>query len=67
MKKALEQLATSIILCHNHPSGNLQPSQADTDITKKLAEAGKVLDIPVLDHIIIGENRYFSFADEGMM
>lgn len=67
MKKALEQLATSVILCHNHPSGSLSPSQADIDITKKLAEAGKVMDIPVLDHLIIGENNYFSFADEGMM
>lgn len=67
MKKALDQLASSVILCHNHPSGSITPSQADIDVTQKLVSAGKVLDIPVLDHLIIGENHYFSFADEGMM
>lgn len=67
MRKALESMATSIILCHNHPSGSKKPSGADVDITKKLAEAGKVMDIPVLDHIIVAENSYFSFADEGMI
>jgi DNA repair protein radc len=67
MKTALEKLACSIILCHNHPSGNLTPSQADKDITLKLKEAGKFLDIPVLDHIIIGNNSFFSFADEGLI
>jgi DNA repair protein RadC len=64
MEKALYQHASSIILCHNHPSGNKKPSQADISITKKLYDAGKILDIHVLDHIIIAENHYFSFADE---
>lgn len=67
MEKALYQHASSIILCHNHPSGNRRPSQPDISITKKLAEAGKILDIHVLDHVIIAENHYFSFADEGML
>ncbi len=67
MEKALYQHASSLILCHNHPSGNSQPSKADTDITRKLKEAGKILDIQVLDHVIVAENRYFSFADEGLM
>lgn len=67
MEKALYQRASSLILCHNHPSGNHQPSKADITITKKLSEAGKILDIQVLDHVIVAENRYFSFADEGMM
>lgn len=65
-KIALEQNATSIILVHNHPSGKLQPSDADIQITKKIKNAGKELDIPVLDHIIITERGYFSFADEGI-
>nr|WP_306305838.1 JAB domain-containing protein [Marinilabilia salmonicolor] len=56
-----------MILCHNHPSGNRKPSQPDISITKKLAEAGKILDIHVLDHVIIAENHYFSFADEGIL
>lgn len=64
-KIALENNATSIILCHNHPSGNIKPSDADIRLTKKLKGAGEMLDIPVLDHIILGEERYFSFADEG--
>ncbi|MFO8000836.1 MAG: DNA repair protein RadC [Marinilabilia sp.] len=67
MEKALYQHASSLILCHNHPSGNQQPSRADSDITRKLAEAGKILDIQVLDHVIVAENRYFSFADEGLI
>lgn len=66
-KAALEHTASSIILCHNHPSGNTQPSQADLDITKKLKSAGKTLDIAVLDHLIITDRGYFSFADEGKM
>ncbi len=66
-KKAIENLACSIIVAHNHPSGNLNPSQADIQLTKKLTEAGKILDIPVLDHLIIAEKNYYSFADEGMM
>ncbi|ASB49325.1 RadC family protein [Alkalitalea saponilacus] len=67
MKKALETRAASIILCHNHPSGNIQPSEADKNITAKLYDAGKILDIPVLDHVIVTDNGYFSFADEGRM
>ena len=66
-KKALLGQATSIILCHNHPSGTLRPSQADIDITKKLKAAGETLEIKVLDHLIISELGYYSFADEGMM
>ncbi len=67
LRKALENGANSIILCHNHPSGNLIPSEADKEITKKIKEAGKHMDIPVLDHIIIGNGSYFSFADEGLI
>lgn len=66
-KMALEHLASSLILSHNHPSGNTRPSQADIDLTKKMKEAGKLLDIQVLDHLIITETNYYSFADEGMM
>lgn len=66
-KKALEYLASSIILCHNHPSGNLKPSDEDIKLTRKIKEAGMNLDISVLDHLIICNNGYFSFADEGMM
>lgn len=65
-KAALEHLASAIILVHNHPSGNLTPSQADKDLTKKVKEAGRTLDIPVLDHLIFSDNGYFSFADEGI-
>ncbi len=64
-KTALEQGATSIILAHNHPSGKLMASDADKDITKKLKFAGDQLDIKVLDHVIITENGYWSFQDEG--
>jgi DNA repair protein RadC len=67
LKMALDKLASSIILCHNHPSGNLMPSEADKDITKKIKEAGKHMDIPVLDHLIIANDVYFSFADEGLI
>ncbi|MEM1001353.1 MAG: DNA repair protein RadC [Bacteroidota bacterium] len=67
MKHALETRATSVILCHNHPSGTLRPSQADKDITKKLKDAGSILDIKVLDHLIITQKTYFSFADEGIL
>ena len=66
-KSALEELACSIILIHNHPSGNLTPSQADIMLTKKMKEAGKLLEIPVLDHLIFTDNGYFSFADENML
>ncbi|MFK8039049.1 MAG: DNA repair protein RadC [Crocinitomicaceae bacterium] len=66
-KKALEELASAIILCHNHPSGNLKPSKADIQLTKKLKEFGAMIDLPVLDHIIFTDNDYFSFADEGIL
>jgi DNA repair protein RadC len=67
MQTALKSCATSLILSHCHPSGNLAPSEADKDLTKKIREAGKVLDISVLDHLIITSEFYFSFADEGLM
>jgi DNA repair protein RadC len=67
MKTALDKLATSMILCHNHPSGNLIPSDADHQITRKLKDAGKIIDIQVLDHLIITQKKYFSFADEGVL
>ncbi len=66
-RKALSSLACGIILCHNHPSGSLHPSQADLDITQKLKKAGQNLEINVLDHLIISEMGYFSFADEGKL
>lgn len=64
---ALKSVASSIILAHNHPSGNLKPSPEDLRITKKLVEAGKVLEIQVLDHLIITDIGYYSFADEGLL
>jgi DNA repair protein RadC len=66
-KTAFEQNAVNIILCHNHPSGILQASDADKQITGKLKEAGKILDINVLDHLIITSSGYISFADDGIM
>jgi DNA repair protein RadC len=67
-KLALDlQTATQIIVAHNHPSGNLQPSQADILITRKLVEAGKLLDIRLIDHLIIAGNTFYSFADEGKL
>jgi DNA repair protein RadC len=66
-KVALEELASGIILAHNHPSGNLSASQADMDLTRKLKDAGKLLEIQVLDHLIVGGLKYFSFADEGLL
>lgn len=66
-KTALEQNAVGLILCHNHPSGKLMPSEADKQITQKVKEAGKNLDISVLDHIIVVEHGYYSFADEGIL
>ena len=67
MQTALKSNACSIILAHNHPSGNLVPSEADKELTKKIREAGKFLDIPVLDHLILTPETYFSFADEGLI
>lgn len=65
-KLALENGATGLILCHNHPSGNSQPSEADKEITMKLKLAGDSLDVKVLDHLIITETKYYSFVDEGI-
>ena len=66
MKAAIEKLASGIIVCHNHPSGNLKPSKSDIEITKKLREAGNIMDIKVLDHVIVTDEKYFSFGDEGI-
>ena len=66
-KRALEVKATSIVLCHNHPSGNLRPSRQDEALTDKLKEAGKLLDIQVVDHLIVSDEGYYSFADEGLI
>jgi len=65
-KLALENSATGLILCHNHPSGNLKPSDADKKITRKICDAGDNLDVKVLDHLIITESKYYSFVDEGI-
>jgi DNA repair protein RadC len=67
LRKALEVGATSIILAHNHPSGTLRPSEADKQLTQKLKTAAQSLDIKVLDHLIVTEKSYFSFADEGVL
>ena len=67
LRKALEQDAVNIILCHNHPSGSLKPSKADEQLTAKIKEAARFLDIAVLDHIIVSEDGYYSFADEGLL
>lgn len=66
-KMALEDLACGIVMAHNHPSSNLAPSQSDRDLTKKMKEAGKFLDVQLFDHIIVAGNKYFSFADEGLV
>ncbi len=66
-KKAIELYSTAIILCHNHPSGKLQPSHADKQLTNKFIKAGEILDVKILDHLIITENAYFSFADESLL
>lgn len=66
-KIALDKEASSMVLAHNHPSGNLKPSNADIKITKSLVKAGEFLEIKILDHLIISEQGYFSFADEGMI
>lgn len=67
MKKAIKHDAAALIFAHNHPSGDPSPSQSDREITQELVSAGKIMQIRVLDHIIIGENKYFSFADEGLI
>jgi DNA repair protein RadC len=67
LRKALEHDAVNVILCHNHPSGSIKPSRADEELTKKIKEAALYFDIKVLDHIIVSEEGYFSFADEGLI
>ena len=67
MKKAIEYLASGIIICHNHPSGNLNPSESDNKITHKIKEAGNLMDIQLLDHLIISDKDYYSFADSGIL
>ncbi len=64
---ALENNAAAIILCHNHPSGNINPSKSDINVTKKCVEAGKSIEMPVLDHIIVANDSYFSFSDQGLL
>lgn len=66
-KRALEDMANGIILVHNHPSGNKKPSSADLRLTKKIVDAGKLLEIPVLDHIIFTDEGFYSFSDEGVL
>lgn len=66
-KRALEDMANGIILVHNHPSGNKKPSSADLRLTKKIVDAGKLLEIPVLDHIIFTDEDFYSFSDEGVL
>lgn len=66
-KTALDHFSTGIIVAHNHPSGNLKPSREDIDITQKIKEAGKMLGIQLLDHLIITQNSYFSFSDDGIL
>ncbi len=66
-KPAIEKLASAIILCHNHPSGTLHPSEQDKVLTKKLVTSAKMLEIPILDHLIYTDAGYYSFADEGLM
>jgi DNA repair protein RadC len=66
-KLALEELASGVIVAHNHPSGNLTASQSDIDLTRKLKEAGKFLEIQLLDHLIVAGQNYYSFADEGVL
>lgn len=67
LKHALDKRATSLIIAHNHPSGNRKPSDADVKITRKIKNAAEIMDIQVLDHIIVAGDHYFSFADEGIM
>jgi DNA repair protein RadC len=67
LKPAIEHLASNIIICHNHPSGQLKPSEQDIQLTKKIKEGAKLMDISLIDHLIIGDQNYFSFADEGLL
>jgi len=65
IKRALEKNSSTIILCHNHPSGNIQPSKSDAQVTQKLKQAAQFMEMQLLDHLVIGQGKYFSFADEG--
>jgi DNA repair protein RadC len=67
LKLALDDHATSLILCHNHPSGNLRPSDADLKLTRKMKNAASLMDIQLLDHLIIAHTGYLSFADDGLL
>jgi len=67
MKKAIESLASGLVICHNHPSGNNSPSDSDIRITQKIKEAGALMDIQLLDHLIIAGKEYYSFADNGAL
>ncbi len=67
LKHGIETLATAMVAVHNHPSGNIKPSQADIELTRKIKDAGKLIEIILIDHLIIGEKKYYSFADEGMI
>lgn len=67
LRRALEEDAVGLILCHNHPSGNLRPSRADEELTSKIKEAARFFDIRLLDHLIVSSDGYFSFADEGLL
>jgi DNA repair protein RadC len=67
LKHALDRLASALILCHNHPSGNLKPSEADSKITTKISNSCRTMDLQLLDHLIIADNSYFSFSDEGLI
>ena len=67
LKYAVDRLATVVILCHNHPSGNCQPSRADDDLTMRLRTAAKSMGLFLADHVIVAENRYFSYADQGRL
>ena len=66
-KIALENNATALMLCHNHPSGNVEPSDADKSITRSIVNGGKILEIKILDHLVVGIDNYFSFADSGLI
>lgn len=67
LKHAIQYMATALVLCHNHPSGNIQPSDADNRLTKRVSEAAKMMSICLLDHLVICDGKYYSYADQGML
>jgi DNA repair protein RadC len=67
LRSAIDKLASGLVLCHNHPSGNIQPSDADKKITEKIKTAANYMEINLLDHVIIADKNFFSFADEGIL